>query len=38
MGMVVIPTLHSGVKAKENQDIVPTLYWLDKNYIKTSIK
>ena len=23
--------LHFGVKAKENQDKVPTLYWLPKN-------
>ena len=29
--------LHFGVKAKENQDKVPTLYWLPKLY-KKSIK
>ena len=28
MGMVVI--VHFGVKAKESQDKVPTLYWLPK--------
>ena len=28
-------TLHFGVKAKENQDKVPTLYWLPKLHKKT---
>ena len=30
--------LHFGVKAKENQDNVPTLYWLPKLYKKKPIK
>ena len=30
MGMVVIQPYIFGVKAKENQDKVPTLYWLPK--------
>ena len=30
--------LHFGVKAKENQDKVPTLYWLPKLHKKTPIK
>ena len=30
--------LHFGVKAKENQDKVPTLYWLPKLHIKNPIK
>ena len=29
--------LHFGVKAKENQDKVPTLYWLPKLHKKTPI-
>ena len=41
MVMVVIqPTLHFGVKAKEKQDKVPTLYWLPKlhkNPIKQTV-
>ena len=31
-------TLHFGVKAKENQDKVPTLYWLPKLYKKNPYK
>ena len=30
--------LHFGVKAKENQDKVPTLYWLPKLHKKNPIK
>ena len=30
--------LHFGVKAKENQDKVPTLYWLPKLHKKKPIK
>ena len=30
--------LHFGVKAKENQDKVPTLYWLPKLHGKKPIK
>ena len=30
--------LHFGVKAKENQDKVPTLYWLPKLHEKNPIK
>ena len=30
--------LHFGVKAKENQDKVPTLYWLPKIHKKNPIK
>ena len=30
--------LHFGVKAKENQEKVPTLYWLTKIHIKHPIK
>ena len=30
--------LHFGVKAKENQDKVPTLYWLPKLHLKKHIK
>ena len=29
--------LHFGVKAKENQDKVPTFYWLTKLYIKQDL-
>ena len=34
MGMVVIQPYISGVKAKDNQDKVPTLYWLPKLHKK----
>ena len=34
MGMDCHTTLHFGVKAKETQDKVPTLYWLAKLHKK----
>ena len=37
MGMVAHTALHVGVKDKENQDKVPTLYWLP-NLHKTPYK